>query len=171
VVSDETGGILFERRGGGSLPGKFIWDGRAANGRLLTPGESYFYSITIIDQAGNPLFTSSKPRQLNSLAFYENNNLNVSLLSSLIFDKAQISALSPIGQSLMNETCDYIAKDIGRLTQITVVSTNPKLGEAQGASLRQFIIRKLALPKDDVKVAVATGNDSTQDYVNIVCLR
>ena len=66
TISDETGRVLYLKTGGGKLPPQYIWDGRCRDGRLLDVGESYFYSITLVDKAGNPLLTSSKIRRLNT---------------------------------------------------------------------------------------------------------
>jgi hypothetical protein len=169
-ISDEAGQLLYLQDGGSSLPDSFSWDGRCRNGRLIDVGESYFYSITLVDKGDNPLITTSKPRKLDTLAFYQNNNLNVRLLSSVLFDEKMRSHFSAIGTSLMKETCDYLIKDIGRTTQITVYASDLSLGQAQGEAVRDFIVDKLALPAEDVKVVVQPSNNPLTESVAVQCV-
>ena len=171
VITDETGNILYIKKGGSRLPGHFIWDGRCRDGSLVGVGESFYYSVTMVDKADNPLFTSSKPKKLNSLAYYEKNNLHIDILSSVLFDKKMRSDLSNVGVSLMNESCDYIIKDIGRMTYITVHAMNPKLGQGQGETARKFIIDKLAIPKEDIQIKVVPARDDLMAHINIWCKR
>jgi hypothetical protein len=169
-ISDEAGQVLYQQDGGSSLPEVFSWDGRCRNGRLIDVGESYFYSITLIDKGDNPLITTSKPRKLDTLAYYQNNNLNVRLLSAVLFDDKVRSHFSEVGNSLMKETCDYVIKDIGRTTQITVTSADLNLGQAQGDAVKDFIVDKLALPAEDVKVVVNPSANSLTDNVAVQCV-
>jgi hypothetical protein len=171
VISDETGNELFLRQGGSRLPEQFLWDGSVKGGGLINVGESYFYSIILIDRAGNPLLTNSKPRKLKSLAYYENNRLHISLLSSLIFDKKIRSSISEIGGAVLTESCDYLIKDLGRKTVIDVHTTSPKLGRAQGEKVKGFIVDKLAIPKDTIEVKLSTINDPFLERVDIECQR
>ncbi len=171
VITDETGNILYIKKGGSRLPGHFIWDGRCRDGSLVGVGESFHYSVTMVDKADNPMFTSSKPKKLSSLAYYKKNNLQIDILSSVLFDKKIRSNLSAIGVSLMNESCDYIIKDIGRMTVITVSAVNPKLGQGQGETVRDFIVDKLAIPKEDIKIKVVPSQDEIIAHINIWCKR
>lgn len=171
VISDETGQELFSQKGGSRLPAQFIWDGSVRGGGLINVGESYFYSITLTDRAGNPYFTNSKPRKLRTLAYYENNRLHLSLQSSLIFDKKIRSSLSEIGQSVLTEGCDYLIKDLGRKTLIMVHTVSPKLGQAQGEKVKKFIVDKLAIPKQDIEVKTMAINQPFLERVDIECLR
>lgn len=171
VITDESGNILYVKKGGSRLPGHFIWDGRCQDNSLVRVGESFYYSVTMVDKADNPLFTSSKPKKLSSLAYYKKNNLHIALLSSVLFDKRIRSNLSTIGVSLMNESCDYIIKDIGRTTVITVSAVNPKLGQGQGETVREFIVAKLAIPKEDIQIKIVPAQDEIMAHVNIWCKR
>jgi len=170
-VLDEAGTPLFFQQGRGRLPESFVWDGVCKDGRILETGESYYYSISLIDKSGTPHFTTSKPRRLISLAYYRNNNLNVSLLSSTLFDEKIRSQVSVLGCSLLNESCDYLIKDLGRMTVIRVSSNNPKLAQAQAETVRDFIVNKLALPKDDFKLEILPSLDPSMDSVKLECVR
>jgi hypothetical protein len=169
-ISDEAGQVLYQQDGGSSLPESFSWDGRCRNGRLIDVGESYFYSITLIDKGDNPLVTTSKPRKLSSLAFYQSNNLNIRILSAVLFDDKIRSRFSSVGTSLMKETCDYLIKDIGRTTQITVTASDLSLGQAQGDKVKEFIVEQLALPAEDVKVVVNPSANPLTDNVAVQCM-
>ncbi len=171
VITDETGNVLYMKKGGSRLPAHFIWDGLCQDGSLVGVGESFYYSVTMVDQAGNPLFTSSKPKKLNSLAYYKKNNLHIDIVSSVMFNKKIRSNLSTIGVSLMNETCDYIIKDIGRMTIITVSAVSPKLGQGQGEAIRAFIVNKLAIPKEDIQIKVVPAQDEIMAHISIWCQR
>lgn len=171
TISDETGNVLYTRAGGSDLPEQLVWDGFCQDGRLIGVGESFYYSITLVDKADNPLFTTSKPRKLSSLAYYQDNRLKLSLLLSILFDEKMRSDLSILGKSLLTETCDYLIKDMGRSTVIEISTTNPKLGQAQGEKIRDFIVEKLAVPADDFKINLGVTTDPLLERVDISAAR
>lgn len=169
IVSHERGNILFSQTGESRLPEKLIWDGVGPDGRRLNVGERFQYSIIMVKPGGKPLSTTQKLEMLTSLVVYQNNNLHINLLSSILFNKKTSSNLSSLGVSFMNESCDYILKNMRRTINIAVTALAPELGQAQGETIRKFIVEKLYLPQEDIKIKVFPSQNPLTDHVNIIC--
>lgn len=52
TVTDEAGGVLFERRGTGALPARVEWDGLVDGASVLAPGGRYLYRLALDTRAG-----------------------------------------------------------------------------------------------------------------------
>ncbi|MCK5219465.1 tetratricopeptide repeat protein [bacterium] len=170
TVSTDGGNILYTQTGGDRLPQKFIWDGVDRDGRQLNVGEHFQYSITLVKPGGKPFSASHKPKTLTSLVYHQNNNLHISLLSSLLFNKKTTSNLSSIGASFMKESCDYIIKNIRRTINIEITAVEPLSAQAQGKTIRKYIVDKLNLPEEDINLKVLPSQNPLTDHVNIICL-
>ncbi len=51
-----------------------------------------------------------------------------------------------------------------------LLALEPELGQTQGETIRKFMVEKLNLPKEDIKIKVLPSQNPLTDHVNIICL-
>jgi len=170
VIYDEKGVCLYRRTEKPPLPATLTWDGLCSDGRRIAVGERFAYSVLLTDTSGKLLNTSAKPGMLSAFADLQARELRISLLSSALFTADSGSRLTPVGTSFLRESCDWILRYLDQTLRIEVAG-DTKAGRARGETIRQYILGKLNLPPDSIRVDVLTSPGSKQERVDLICPR
>jgi len=155
LVKDSNGRAFYERRESGNLPEKIEWDGFGKGGSPLSVGKDYAYSLSIIDEAGNPQRVSGKPFAVPAFRYPQSGRVVTSVMPSLLFDEEASARLSGEGERVLTEIKDTLRTQFNRKIEVVVYETDPKFALARSNAVAQHLIK--ALEYDDARIEAKAG--------------
>jgi outer membrane protein assembly factor BamD (BamD/ComL family) len=168
TVQDKNNSMLYLQEGKPPLPKKIIWDGKRRDGEWVRIGEPFYYSMHLIGRDGKTISTDSELKRVNSLAYRQQRELNIQLLSELVFERSEIRTFSELGTSLLKESCSAVIGAMGSKIYVTVRAHEEASGKSQANMIKLFIRKRLQLADQDVEVAVETVPVNIVERITLV---
>jgi hypothetical protein len=143
LVKNSKGVEIVHTKKKGKMPEKIEWDGFDATGKPLQVGGDYNYSLSIIDEAGNPQHVAGKPFRVDAFR-YESMGRHVTLFtppalftgdSELKFSKNGLAALTEVKDSLRGLT--------GKKLDVVTYDDDERFGLARAQAIRDFLTKEL----------------------------
>lgn len=155
LVKDSNGRAFYERRESGHLPGKIEWDGFGKDGAPLLVGRDYAYSLSIIDEAGNPQRMSGKPFAVPAFRYSRSGRLVTAVTPAMLFDEEASARLSGQGRRVLTEIKDALRTRFDRKIEVVVYESDPKFALARSNAVARHLIQ--ALEYDETRVEAKAG--------------
>ena len=155
LVKDSNGQAFYERREKGNLPDHIDWDGFGKTGPLWV-GRDYAYSLSIIDEAGNPQRVSGKPFAVSAFRYAEGGRVVTSMTPTLLFDEEASAQLSKQGQRVLREIQDSLRTQYNRKVEVVVYEPDPRFALVRAGAVAERLTK--ALEYDDSRVEVKAGS-------------
>jgi TolA-binding protein len=166
-VYNGNNNVVFYQTGSDQLPERFIWTGQKTDGQWVEAGDRFYYSIQLVNAMGKSLATASEPRQLNAMLNKQEDRFEITLRSAIVFEEELKTRLSVIGNSVMNECCDYMFQKMGNNIILIMETRDVEIGKAQAEVLQTQIINKLGVSKGVFKINVKAASGSTGEKIKI----
>jgi hypothetical protein len=155
LVKDSNGQTFFERRENGALPDKIEWDGFGKSGVPMAVGHDYAYSLSIVDEAGNPQRVSGKPFAVPAFRYARAGRVVTAVMPTLLFDEEASARLSGEGRRVLTEIKDTLRTQFNRKIEVVVYEPDPKFALARSNAVAQQLTQ--ALEYEDGRVEAKAG--------------
>lgn len=172
TIADEEGRVFHHYEGSSDPPEEQVWSGQNDQGEWIHAGRSYSAVYTFTDQGGSPRTSVAKPLLFKGIVHQEDAGLQVSLDSSVLFGSSKTGSeiVQGTGSDLLRSACDLIKRRFtGIPISLRVFASTKELGESQGISIMNYMMRELMLSAQNIGVAAARAPYSEQ-RVEIVLL-
>ena len=152
LVKDSGGRSFFERKGRGKVPERIEWNGFGSNGHPLAVGYDYSYSLSLIDEAGNPQRFNGNPFRVDAFR-YEKSGDTVAFAADLLFASPSSASLSKDGLARMAEIRDGLRMRYGTSVRIVDYDDDGKFGLSRSNAIRDYLVRSLDYPPEKIATA------------------
>ena len=171
TIADEEGRVFHHYEGSNDPPEELLWTGQNDQGEWIRAGRSYSAIYTFTDQGGSPRTMPGKPLLFKGIVHQEDTGMHISLDSSVLFGTTKANAdIAPEGSGLLRSAADLIKRRFtGIPISVRVFAATKELGDAQGTSLYNYLLKELMLTPKNVTVDAARAAFSDQ-RVEIVLL-
>ncbi len=166
LVKDSHGRTFHEVKEKGTLPEMIQWDGVGGGGKPLHVGDDYTYSMSIIDEAGNPQRFAGKPFRLDSFRYPRSGRVVTALNPGALFAELSSLKLSAEGQNYLMEIKDHLRSRYGTKVVVVCYDEEMKFAMSRSNVVRDFLIRSLNLPEDKI-VAQAMPKTQGDGYKHV----
>lgn len=172
TVADEEGRVFHNWQGSGDPPEELLWTGQNDQGEWVRAGKSYSAVYTFTSPDGSPRTSVGKPLLFKGIVHQEDTGMHISLDSAVLFGTGKnLSSLEGAAASdLLRSAADLIKRRFSGIPVAVRVFANTKeLGEAQGKSVQEYLLRELMTANRNVTVDSARAPFSDQ-RVEVVLL-
>lgn len=150
LIKDSKGTAFYEKKANGVMPPELTWDGFGSKSEPLEVGSDYSYTLSIIDEAGNPQRFSGSPFRVSSFR-YKTGGKEVTMISSeSVFSDRASTKLSAEGLRYIMETKDHFRPVYNRSVNIVVYDDDIKFGLSQANAIRDILIKELDYPESKI---------------------
>ena len=169
LVKDSNGREFYSRKKKGLMPERIDWEGFANNKKPLHAGFDYAYSLSIVDEAGNPQRFAGKPFRVPSFRYRKGSRSVTLVHPEEIFGSESAIKVSKDGRGYLTEIKDELRDRYDRKIEVTVYDLDPKFALARANVIRDFIVATLDYPKDKITTqGLHTTKGNGYRYVEIV---
>ncbi len=155
LVKDSNGQPFYERRESGNLPEKIEWDGFGKAGTPLSVGRDYAYTLSIVDEAGNPQRLSGKPFAVPAFRYSKGGQMVTAVEPEMLFDEAASARLSKDGQRTLTEIQDTLRNQFNKKIEVIVYEPDQKFALARSNAVAQRLVE--AFEYDASRVEAKAG--------------
>lgn len=143
LIKNSQGSEIYRIKKKGVMPEKIEWDGFDSKRQPLQMGADYSYSLSIIDEAGNPQHVPGKPFQVEAFRI-NSGGKNATLLGlRAIFQGDSELKFSKNGIATLTEVKDHLRTFYGKKLEVVVYDDDGKFGVARAQAIQNFLVKEL----------------------------
>jgi len=146
LVKDSHGNVFYQQKKRGALPPELVWSGVGSGGHLLKVGYDYSYSLSIIDEAGNPQREAGKPFRLNSFRYNKGLKTITSVNPDVLFADRSSLKFSNGGFGTLTEVKDHLRSHYGQKIEVVTYDDDQKFALARSKAVGDFLAKSLDIP-------------------------
>lgn len=150
LVKDSKGTPYYEKKANGVMPPEIKWDGFSSKNEPLEVGNDYNYTLSIIDEAGNPQRFSGQPFRVDAFRYKSGSKESTIIASRAVFADRSSTKLSSEGYRYVMEVKDRLRSSFNQNVTITVYDDDIKFGLAQASVLKEFLVKALDYPEQKI---------------------
>lgn len=142
LVKDSQGKTFYEKHQKSVLPEKIEWNGLGNNGKPFSVGYDYTYSLSIVDQAGNPQRFSGKPFAIPACRFKQSGHVATHITPVMLFGDESSIKLSKEGMRVLLEVKDSL-RDARDSFEVITYDNDSKFGLARSQAIKLYLTEML----------------------------
>lgn len=150
LVKDSHGKPFYALKKKGLLPQKIEWAGFGQGNKPLQVGFDYTYSLSIVDEAGNPQRFSGSPFRIHAFRFGRMGSQVISLFPEAVFQTESSTRFSKEGAYYLAQVKDFLRVHYHKKVDIISYDQDAKFGLARSNAIRDFVIASLNFPEAKV---------------------
>lgn len=154
LVKDSRGKTFYQDSGHRSLPQTIEWNGFGDTGDALKVGFDYNYSLSILDEAGNPQRYSGKPFRIPAFRYSASGKSVTAIEPDALFESASTAKISQEGVEYLTEAKDFIRRNSGKKIEVTAFEDDEKFGLARSQAVKRFLVKALDLQDESISASV-----------------
>jgi hypothetical protein len=129
------------------------WDGIGKEGTPLEVGFDYAYSLSIVDEAGNPQRYSGKPFSIQAFRYARSGNTVTAINPDLLFSDASSVKFSPAGNRAMTEVKDFLRTRYTSGIEIIVYELDEKFAQARASAVQKYLSSEMEYAEGRIKTS------------------
>jgi len=147
IIKGSDGGVFYEMKGKSQVPPAFVWDGFGNRGDPLRVGFDYAFSLSAVDQGGNPQRRTGKPFRVDAFRYKKAMSVVTAFQPEAIFaDKSSIK-ISEDGTDYLTEVKDSLRRAYGHEVVVLVFEEDAKFADVRARAVRDWLIKALDIPQ------------------------
>ncbi len=167
LVKDSEGKTFFEKRQKGAMPEAIEWNGFGSNGKPLDVGSDYAYSLSIIDEAGNPQRFSGKPFTIQAFHYAQSGRDVIAMTPTMLFADRAANKLSQEGLTALAEVRDMLRSQFNKKIEVVTYDSDDKFALSRSNAIAKQLISLLEYGENRVEAKSAPISGARKGYRHV----